>query len=217
MVLKLNPKQLQKNRKLKQFRKQRRERAYLGQLTCAATWRPKWPAQPTGPSPLSSTSCQKARGHVLATRAPPPPCSGHLLLPRPLLATPRRWPEAPVPSPSLAALSPLPWLSPSSSTERNRRRRPALARPQPPPCSAGASESYASFPSSSSPSHMVPEAPRCRQHRRSPCRSPWIIIVDSGATEHPRLRPRISLPCYEPPHRTSLSPMPISSCNRGLS
>ena len=88
-------------------------------------------------------------------------------LPRPLLATPRRCPEAPVPSPSLAALSPLPWLSPSSSTERNRRRRPALARPQPPPCSPGASESSASFPSSSSPSHMVPEAPGCHQHRGS--------------------------------------------------
>ena len=33
-------------------------------------------------------------------------CSGHLLLPRPLLAMPRRRPEASVPSPSLAALSP---------------------------------------------------------------------------------------------------------------
>ena len=63
-------------------------------------------------------------------------CSGHLLLPRPLLATPRRRLEAPVPSLSLAVLPLVLWLSrtqpPSAvvaAAEHNRGHRLSLASP----------------------------------------------------------------------------------------
>ena len=131
-MLKLNPKQLQKNRKLKQFRKQRRERAYLGQLTCAATWRPKWPAQPTRGSSLSSSPCQEdervagAREHA----------SGHRLLacrcwslPRAPRASPR---PSPGPSHSPTASSPSSALSPNAPAAadvHHRGHRLPLASP----------------------------------------------------------------------------------------
>ena len=91
-----------------------------------------------------------------------PRCPGHLLLPRPLLATPRRRPVSPRSSPSLAAPSPLPWLSPLSSFERSRCRRPALARPQPSPSLSDMPSSSAGPPSSSLSSHATRKAPARR-------------------------------------------------------
>lgn len=112
-------------------------------------------------------------------------CPGHLLLPQPLLAVPRRRLMSPRSSLSRAAPSPLPWLFPLSSFERSHRRRSTLVQPQPSPRLSDTPWSSAVPPSSSSSSHTT---------RRAPTRRPCPLLPPSAMEIAGDFPPSPSLP-----------------------
>ena len=96
-------------------------------------------------------------------------------------------------------------------TKRVRRRRRASPWPQPLPRLVVAPRSSASTPSSSPPSHEVPDALQPRHHRRFPPRAPTTTAVDSLHAGRRRacrasLRPRSELLI-----RTTLFPLAFAS------
>ena len=138
-----------------------------------------------------------------ADAAPATSCfPGHLLLPRPLLddATERHA------APGSLSLSPDPFpllCSLPLTSERAHRRRSLLPWPQPLPHLAVAPRGSASTPSSSPPSHEVPDALQRRHHRRFRRRPPKIAAVDSPPPPPPRdhraaHRPRCELLFHSP-------------------
>ena len=118
-------------------------------------------------------------------------------------------PEDPVPSPSLAALSPLPWLSPPSSPEGHRRRRSPLPRPEPLPRLSIVSKRTAPSPYSSSPRHTGREALLRPEHRRLLPWDPAIPVVAPSTAGLPRARRALQLTCCEPPVILPLTPRPF--------
>ena len=124
--LKLNQKQTTKIRKRKL--KQKEQEPYLPAHLSGAYWFGLAQPSPLAPLPVISHLCQKAE----ARHGARPRALGHLLLPpgSPGPSTSAtETPEDPVPSPSLAALPPFPWLSLSRSPSGARRRRPLPPRP----------------------------------------------------------------------------------------
>ena len=202
----LNSKQWQKIKEKKTEHKyKKKSRSLPGPPTCSPPSAPpgasNWPSScagspPVRPSPPGASPCRlpprasrQRRDTATPPRAPPPPCSGHLLLRAggsfssltPCLddATLPRLPLAL----SLALSPPL-----SLSHTHGRRHRPSLPRPPVTPRLTDAPTSSALSLSSSSPSRPTPEALGRRKHRRSPHRPLKIVAVDLLPPVPPRAR-----------------------------
>ena len=135
-----------------------------------------------------------------------PPCRHGTCLPvLPLDAwtsrtSPRSCPHrshSPSPSSSPPALSP-------SHPKHCRRRSSSPTRSPPSPRPSVEPPSSAATPSTSSPSHASRRAPWSRRCRHPRLRPPWVLAVNSGATGHPRPRPRARWSRCEP---LSVSPL----------
>ena len=161
------------------------------EVTCATyltlTWQPSWPstvaeAQPTRAKRSPSTSASRQRrvdaSAPEASTSSLPACLAPPRCTRRRHAAPGPLSLSPVPLPSLLSLP----LAP----ERAHRRRSLLPWPQPLPRLAVAPRGSASTPSSSPPSHEVPDALQRRHHRRFRRRPPKIAAVDSPPPTPPR-------------------------------
>ena len=155
--------------------KKKRGKLTWAYLTCVATWRTKWLAQPTCPPPLSSSSFARRTGACPTRahhRAPPPACR-----PRPWTSgrPPRRRPDHLDPSirPQLLSLSPGPTKPKLPSTTLPELRiissfilyEPSLAgcpaAPPPTPSSSSGRRDRLRRPARSGPSPSSPIRSSC--------------------------------------------------------